>query len=126
MDSGGWHCLQSVPNAFYLPVEGHREDDSSSVCHGDDFLAEGLEQNLDELDVTAGNMIGPGRPSQVRHLKRIIGYTEDLPARWQARSDARHESDRHGSERHTTCRQTGWTRCSPARRRCNMYQNRTF
>ena len=50
MDSGGWHCLQSIPNAFYLPVDGHREDDSSSVCHGDDFLAEGSERNLDELD----------------------------------------------------------------------------
>ena len=86
MDSGGWHCLQSVPNAFYLPVEGHREDDSSSVCHGDDFLAEGSERNLDELDellnehfdVTAGNVIGPGGPGQVRYLKRIIGYTENL------------------------------------------------
>ena len=68
MDSGGWHCLQSIPNAFYLPVEGHREDDSSSVCHGDDFLAEGSERNLDELDellnehfeVTAGSVIGQG------------------------------------------------------------------
>ena len=25
------------------------------------------------------NMIGPGRPGQTRYLKRIIGYTEDLP-----------------------------------------------
>ena len=87
MDSGGWHCLQSIPNAFYLPMDGHREDDSSSVCHGDDFLAEGSKRNLDELDellnehfeVTAGSVIGPGRPGQVRYLKRIIGYTENLP-----------------------------------------------
>ena len=86
MDSGGWRCLQSVRNAYYLPVDDHREDDSSSVCHGDDFLAEGSERNLHELDgllrehfeVTAGSMIGPGRPRQVRYLKRIIGYTEDL------------------------------------------------
>ena len=28
----------------------HREDDSSSVCHGDDFLAEGSERTLNELD----------------------------------------------------------------------------
>ena len=68
MDSRGWHCLQSVPNAYYLPADGHHEDDSSSVCHGDDFLAEGSERTLSELDkllnehfeVTAGNMIGPG------------------------------------------------------------------
>ena len=84
MDSGGWHCLQSVPNAYYLPADGHQEDDSSSVCHGDDFLAEGSERTLSELDkllnehfeVKAGNMIGPGRPGQTRYLKRIIGYTE--------------------------------------------------
>ena len=86
MDSRGWYCLQSVPNAYYLPADGHREDDSSSVCHGDDFLSEGSERTFSELDrllnehfeVTAGNMIGPGRPRQTRYLKRIIGYTEDL------------------------------------------------
>ena len=54
MDSGGWHCLQSVPNAYYLPAEtskdGHHENDASSVCHGDDFLAEGSERTLNELD----------------------------------------------------------------------------
>ena len=50
MDSGGWHCLQSVPNAYYLPADGHHEDDSSSVCHGDDFRAEGSERTLSELD----------------------------------------------------------------------------
>ena len=87
MDSGGWHCLQSVPKASYLPADGHHEDDSSSVCHGDDFLAEGSKRTLNELDrlfsehfeVTAGNMIGPSRSGQTRDLKRIIGYTEDLP-----------------------------------------------
>ena len=49
-------------------------------------LAEGSERTLNELDrllrehfeVTAGNMIGPGRPGQARYLKRIIGHTEDL------------------------------------------------
>ena len=50
MDSGGWHCLQSVPNAYYLPEDGYYEDDASSVCHGDDFLAEGSERTLSELD----------------------------------------------------------------------------
>ena len=54
MDSGEWHCLQSVPNAYYLPAEnlrdGHHEDDSSSVCHGDDFFSEGPERTLNELD----------------------------------------------------------------------------
>ena len=30
MDSRGWHCLQSVPNAYYLHADGHQEDDSSS------------------------------------------------------------------------------------------------
>ena len=74
-----------MPNAYYLPAEslrdGHHEDDASSVCRGDDFLAEGSERTLNELDrlvrehfeVTAGNMIGPGRPGQARYL------TEDLP-----------------------------------------------
>ena len=35
MDSGGWHGLQSVPNAYYVPTDGRHEDDSGSVCHGD-------------------------------------------------------------------------------------------
>ena len=86
MDSGGWHCLQSVPNAYYLPAYGHHEDDSSSVSHGDDFLAEGSGRTLSELDrllneqfeVTAGNMIGPGEAranqvSQEDHLHRRYG-----------------------------------------------------
>ena len=46
--------MQSVPNAYYLPSEnskdGHHEDGASSVCHGDDFLAEGSERTLNELD----------------------------------------------------------------------------
>ena len=50
MDSGGWHCLQSVPNAYHLPADGRHEDDSSSICHGDDFLAEGSERTFSELD----------------------------------------------------------------------------
>ena len=69
-------------------MDGHHEDDASSVCHGDDFLAEGPGRTLNELDrllseqhfeVTAVNMIGSGMPRQARYLKRIIGYTEDLP-----------------------------------------------
>ena len=98
MDSGRWHFLQSVPNAYYLPADGRNEDDTSSVCHGDDFVAEGSEPTLSELDrllsehfeVTAGNMIRLGRPGQTRYLKRIIGNTEDLPEHggpgffWQA------------------------------------------
>ena len=115
-----------VPNAYYLPADGHHEDDSSSVCHGDDLLAEGSERTLSELDkllnehfgVTAGNMIGPGKPGQTRYLKRIIGHTEDLPehggpgflldgrsqacgllgavdeeARWQTSSDTRNQGN---------------------------------
>ena len=90
MDSGGWHCLQSVSNAYYLPADGSHEDDSSSVCRGVVFFAEGSERTLNELDrllsehfeVTAGNMIGPGRPGQTRYLKRIIGYTRSSGARW--------------------------------------------
>ena len=29
--------------------------------------------------MTAGNMIGPGRPGQTGYLKRIISFTENLP-----------------------------------------------
>ena len=43
-----------MPNAYYLPAEnlrdGHHEDDARSVCHGDDFLVEGTERTLNELD----------------------------------------------------------------------------
>ena len=52
MDSGGMHCLQSVPNAYYLPADGGFEDDSCSVCHGDDFLAEGSERTLERIGQT--------------------------------------------------------------------------
>ena len=63
------------------------DGDATAVCHGDDFLAEGYEQELNELDdllnqyfeVTAGDMIGPGKPGQTKYLKRIIGYTDVLP-----------------------------------------------
>ena len=90
MDNGHWQCLQSIPNAFYLPAEPPCEDiegDSRAVCHGDDFLAEGYERQLDEMDdllkqhfeVTTGELIGPGRPGQMRCLKRIVGYTDSLP-----------------------------------------------
>ena len=52
-----------------------------------DFLAEGSERTLSELDkllnehfeVTAGNTNGPGRHGQTRYLKRIIGYTQNIP-----------------------------------------------
>ena len=65
MDSGGWHCLHSVPNAHYFPADCHQENDSSSVYHGNDFLAKVSERTLSQLDkplnehfeVTAGNMI---------------------------------------------------------------------
>ena len=61
--------------------------DATACCHGDDFLAEGFEEQLLELnslleksfEVTRTAFIGPGKPGQVKYLKRIIGYTETLP-----------------------------------------------
>ena len=134
-DGFRWMALFAVgAECVLLAAYGHHEDDSSSVSYGDDFLAEGSERTLSELDrllnehleVTAGDMIGPGRPGQTRYLKRIIGYTEDLPehggpgffldgrpqacrllgavdeeARWKTSSNARNQGNWHGSERLT-------------------------
>ena len=33
----------------------------------------------EHFEVTAGSVIGPGRPGQVSYFKRITGYTENLP-----------------------------------------------
>ncbi len=33
----------------------------------------------DNFEVTDSGHIGPGRPGEVRYLKRVIGYTDTLP-----------------------------------------------
>ena len=90
MDDGHWDCLTATPNLFYLPASPNIpavDEDSTAICHGDDFLAEGYDEQLDELDellrqqfeVTASARLGPGAPGQTNYLKRIIGYTDKLP-----------------------------------------------
>ena len=69
MGDGHWGCLEGVPRAFYLPavpcvppVDG----DSTPDCRGGDILAEGDDEQLDELgkllkhrfEVTASPRLG--------------------------------------------------------------------
>ena len=89
LDSAGRLTPRSVPNVHYLlPVpEDEENHESTVVYHGDDFLAEGHEEQLRGLDellaenfeVTRGPMIGPGSPGHTRYLKRLVGYTDSLP-----------------------------------------------
>ncbi|CAK0866686.1 unnamed protein product [Prorocentrum cordatum] len=90
MDDGHWECLVGTPNVFYLPASPNTapfDEDSTAICHGDDFLAEGYDEQLDELDellrqqfeVTASARLGPGAVGQTTYLKRTIGYTDKLP-----------------------------------------------
>ena len=88
MDNGGLRILIGVPGAYYLPAQDELgEMDSVNACHGDDFLAEGHEEQLEVLnevlrgsfEVTDSGCIGPRRPGEVQYLKRTIGYTDTLP-----------------------------------------------
>ncbi len=87
VDDDGWESFVGWPNVYYLPptIEyAPEDDDSMSVCHCADFLAEGHEEQLcrldaclnEQLEVTSGPMLGPGRPGQTRYLKRISGCIE--------------------------------------------------
>ncbi|CAK0809763.1 unnamed protein product, partial [Prorocentrum cordatum] len=52
-DDGHWECLAATPNAFHLPASPSVpavDEDSVAICHGDDLLAEGYDEQLDELD----------------------------------------------------------------------------
>jgi hypothetical protein len=78
--------LRSVCGVFYF--EETVADSDCTVCvHGDDFLGEGNEKELDRVhevlsanfEVTDAGAIGPGCPGEVRYLKRLVGYTETLP-----------------------------------------------
>ena len=75
MDSGGCHCLQSVP----VTTKMIRAQFAIVMTSWLRVLSE-LDRLLNEhFEVSSGNMIGPGKPGQTRYLKRIIDYTEDLP-----------------------------------------------
>ena len=53
MGDGHWECLAATPNVFYLPASPNVapcDEDSTAICHGDDFLAEGYDEQLDALD----------------------------------------------------------------------------
>eukprot|EP00959_Pyramimonas_sp_CCMP1952_P247652 5177269-Pyramimonas_sp.AAC.1 len=75
MDDGHWDCLTATPNVFYLPASPTVpavDEDSTAIGHGDDVLAGGYDEQLDESDemleqqfeVTASARLGPGGPGQ--------------------------------------------------------------
>ena len=62
MDDGSWITLASVPNAWYKQGSDRKDglsgddrkqprDDATAVCHGDDVIAEGYPEDLEELDL---------------------------------------------------------------------------
>ncbi|CAK0831915.1 unnamed protein product [Prorocentrum cordatum] len=70
MGDGHWGCFTATPDVFYSPASSNVPavgEDSAALCHGDDFLAEGYDEQLDELDellrqqfeVTASARLGP-------------------------------------------------------------------
>ena len=87
-DDAGVELLRGTQGGCHVPPSGGEEvDDGTMSCHGDDFMAEGHEETLDEIDdtlnqpfeVTGAGMIGPGRAGALPYLKRTIGYAEPLP-----------------------------------------------
>eukprot|EP00959_Pyramimonas_sp_CCMP1952_P272645 5699736-Pyramimonas_sp.AAC.1 len=107
MGDGHWECLVATPNVSYLPSRPHIpavDEDSAAICHGDDFLAEGYDEQLGELDellkqqfeVTASARLGLERLGRANYLNSIIGYTNALPGSeepgffWTA--DPKHEN----------------------------------
>ena len=78
--SGNWRRIGNIAGAYYEP-----NLDIALVIHGDDFLAEGTAECLNELDkllfsamdVKAMPRIGPGAASSGKYLKRIIKWEND-------------------------------------------------
>ena len=53
MGDGHWCCLMGTPNAFYpaaSPEVPAGDEGAAAICRGDDFLAEGNGEQLDEVD----------------------------------------------------------------------------
>jgi hypothetical protein len=82
LKDNGFERLKSVPVAF-----AHKERDMIGVVHGDDFIWEGADDDLDwvlkvmekEYELKNRGRLGPG-PNDVRKidmLGRIIEYTEE-------------------------------------------------
>ena len=98
LDSGGWECLRSNRNEFFLTADQHIETSRTMRV---DFLAEGVQRNLKELDEplrqhfeeATGEPVGSGRTGQTRYFKKISGYTNSLPESGAASfwtADAKH------------------------------------
>ncbi len=71
-DDAGVQVMRSLHGVFYFPGAG--ADSDCTVCvHGDDFLAEGNEAELEfvsavlseNFEVTDAGSVGPGRPGEV-------------------------------------------------------------
>ena len=90
--AAGFLSVKNVSGLYY-----HPEWMVTLSCHGDDFLAEGLPQDLNRLDelmqenfeVKILPRIGPkdsgGEVSEGKHLSRMIKWDESLPGfTWEA------------------------------------------
>ncbi|CAK0848553.1 unnamed protein product [Prorocentrum cordatum] len=83
-------AMGGAGKVFYLPAGPDIpavDEDIAAICRGDDLLADGSDEQLDELgellkqqfEVRASARLGPGRPGWAHYLKRIIGYADKLP-----------------------------------------------
>jgi len=88
MDDNGFRTVRGIPGTYYLPSTSEVEClDCVVCCHGDDFLAEGHEEQLQTIDevlkthfeVTESGCIGPNRIGAMKYLKRTCGYADQLP-----------------------------------------------
>eukprot|EP00959_Pyramimonas_sp_CCMP1952_P131436 2748199-Pyramimonas_sp.AAC.1 len=84
MDDGHWDCLTATPNVFYLPASPTVpavDEDSPAICHGDDVLAGGYDEQLDgsdemleqQFEVTASARLSPGGPGQTIYSRGSPG-----------------------------------------------------
>ncbi|CAK0862523.1 unnamed protein product, partial [Prorocentrum cordatum] len=87
IDDAGGKPLKGTAGTYHFENLVGDGMDATMCCHGDDFLAEGHRDTLDAIgnfleanfEVTESESIGPGYPGELNNLKRIVGYTSELP-----------------------------------------------
>ena len=84
VDDGSWRCLMGAPNLFYQaagPEVLAADAGAAAICHGDDFPAEGNDEQFDgvgellkqQSDVATSGRFGQGQPGRAQYLERSMG-----------------------------------------------------
>jgi len=77
LEAAGYLRLQVIPNAY-----NHPQRDVDVVVHGDDFMADGEDHQLDVLEQTLENAIELKRVGRVGPGRQAIGHMLKRTIRW--------------------------------------------